>query len=195
MTWRQTFDTRRKLAGALEEGGAGAGFFGEGAGEVGDAGEDVEFGAGEAGFDAEGGCLGVAGADGLTGRGSFEDDDGGGFELGAEAEHGLGGKFAGVEAGIEGVGHLRPAFCGCAGRTVGRTVQDQGVRVCQWTWAPGTPVFGALGWWMEWSLWGGLRRAKSTRLVLLAKRSRVMVTRFSAPVKTVVESDPESGST
>ena len=22
-------------------------------------------------------------------------------------------------------------------------MQDQGVRVCQWTWAPGTPVFGA----------------------------------------------------
>ena len=76
MTWCQTFDTRGKLAGALEEGGAGAGFFGEGAREESDAGEDFELGAGEAGFDAEGGCAGVEGADPLAGRGSFEDDDG-----------------------------------------------------------------------------------------------------------------------
>ena len=51
---RQTFDARGKLAGALEERGAGAGFFGEGAREESDGGEDFELGAGEAGFDAEG---------------------------------------------------------------------------------------------------------------------------------------------
>jgi hypothetical protein len=73
---RQTFDTRGESTGALEEGGAGAGFFGEGAWKVSDAGKDVEFGSGEAGFNADVAGVGVAGADRLTRRGSFEDDDG-----------------------------------------------------------------------------------------------------------------------
>jgi hypothetical protein len=44
--------------------------------ERGDTGEDVEFGAGESGFNADVAGVGVAGADRLTRRGSFEDDDG-----------------------------------------------------------------------------------------------------------------------
>jgi hypothetical protein len=73
---RQTFDTGGESAGALEEGGAGARFFGVRSRERGDTGEDVEFGAGESGFNADVAGVGVAGADRLTRRGSFEDDDG-----------------------------------------------------------------------------------------------------------------------
>ena len=53
MTMCQTFDARGELAGALEQRGAGAGFFCEGAREESDGGEDFKLGAGEAGFDAE----------------------------------------------------------------------------------------------------------------------------------------------
>jgi hypothetical protein len=100
------------LAGTLEQSGAGATFFGEGAREGSDAGEDVELSAGGAGFDAEGVGAAVEGADPLSGRGSFKDDDWALFKLGAEAEHGLRGEFAGVEAGVElgRAGHLRPGF-------------------------------------------------------------------------------------
>jgi hypothetical protein len=73
---RQTFDTGGESAGALEEGGAGARFFGVRSRERGDTGEDVEFGAGESGFNADVAGTGVARADRLTRRGSFEDDDG-----------------------------------------------------------------------------------------------------------------------
>ena len=164
MTMCQTFDARGELAGALEQRGAGAGFFCEGARQESDGGEDFKLGAGEAGFDAEGGGTGVQGANPLAGRGSYEDGDGTFAQLWTEAQHGLRGKFADVEAGVEG-GHLRAAFSGASGR-----VADQGVRDCQR---------------MLWSLWGGLRRSKSTTL---AKRSRVISTRWLAPVRTVVES-------
>jgi len=117
MTWRQTFDTWTfnsggELAGGLEQRGAGARFFCEGAREVGDAGEDFKLGACGSGLDAEGVGARVQGADTLAGRGSFQDDDGAVFKLGAEAEHGLRGEFAGVEAGVElgRDGHLRPDF-------------------------------------------------------------------------------------
>ena len=105
-----TFNSGGELAGSLEEGGAGARFFGEGAREMGNAGEDVKLGAGGSGFDAEDVGAGITGADPLARRRSFEDDNGAAFELGAEAEHGLRGKFAGVEASVEfgGDGHRRP---------------------------------------------------------------------------------------
>jgi hypothetical protein len=44
--------------------------------ERGDTGEDVEFGAGESGFNADVAGTGVARADYLTRRRSFEDDNG-----------------------------------------------------------------------------------------------------------------------
>ena len=110
---RQTFNAGRKSAGALEEGGTGAGFFGVRSREMSDAGKDVELGAGEPGFDADRPGTRVAGADCLTRWGPFEDNDGSVFEMRAEAEHGLRGKFADIEAGVQrGEGHGRPAFSG-----------------------------------------------------------------------------------
>jgi hypothetical protein len=72
-------------------------------------GEDVQFGARGAVGDAEGVGATVKGADPLAGRVAVENDDGRVFELGAEAEHGLRGKFADIEAGVEAT-HLRPDF-------------------------------------------------------------------------------------
>jgi hypothetical protein len=123
-------------------------------------------------LDAEGVGAAVEGADPLAGRVAVEDDDGRVFELGAQAEHGLGGKFADVEAGVEDA-HLRPDFVGGMGRVSDWTADDHEVRLFQR---------------MLWSLCGGLRRSKSTTFVAGAKRSRAISTRCSAPVKTVVAS-------
>ncbi len=125
---RQTFDSGGKLAGALEDGGAGAAFFGERAREKSDRGEDFELGAGGSGGEAESVSAGVQGADPLARRVALEDDDGTLAELGSQAQHGLRGKFASVEAGVEG-GHLRPAFSEWSGRAAA----DQGARDCQRT--------------------------------------------------------------
>jgi hypothetical protein len=159
------------LAGALEEGCSGARFFGKGAGEVADTGEDIELGSGGARFYAEGVGSVVEGADPLSRWDSIKNGDGRVFELGAKAEHGLGGKFADVEAGVKGA-HLRPDFVGM-GCVSGGTSDDHGVRLFQR---------------MLWSLWGGLRRSKSTIFVEGAKRSRAISTRCSELVKTVVDS-------
>jgi len=91
-----------------------------------DAREDVEFGTSEAGVDAKYGGAGVARADGLTRRCSFEDDDGSVFELRAQAQHGLCREFADVETSVEGEGHRLPDFVGLEEGGI-----DQGVRVLQ----------------------------------------------------------------
>ncbi len=130
------------MAGALEDDGAGAALFGERAREKSDGGEDFELGAGGSGGEAESVSAGVQGADPLARRVALKDGDGTFAELGPQAQHGLRGKFANVEAGAEGGsgGHLRPALLGSAGRGAA-----QGVRDCQRTGVPGAPAFSARG--------------------------------------------------